>query len=48
MTKEQIESLKLVDQLLDTMTAEEFLANYSECEKGIGPSVEEFLDDTAL
>jgi len=48
MTKEQIKSLELVDQLFENMTLEEFLAAYEECETGVGPTVSEFLDSFAL
>jgi hypothetical protein len=44
MTKEHDEQLKLVTNMLNNMTNEEFLDSYNRCERHIGPTVEEYLN----
>jgi hypothetical protein len=43
MNDTQLKSLELMDQYLENVDDAEFLKDYEECEKGIGPAVQEYL-----
>jgi hypothetical protein len=43
MNDTQTKSLELITQYLENVDDAEFLNDYKECEKGIGPTVQEYL-----